>query len=106
MRTIPIGPSIACPIDVVQRAGGLWENLFLGAVGAYPPQSVVESWYEEIDQYDHARPDFSVPTEHFTQVVWQRTKQLGRGNNLWVCRYSPHGNVTGQIQRNVPKPCR
>ena len=88
------------------------ENLFLGTAGAYSPQAVAESWYVEIDQYDYTRPDFSEPTGHFTQLVWQGTKQVGcavavcRGNNLWVCRYSPHGNVTGQFQRNVPKPCR
>jgi len=88
------------------------ENLFLGTVGAYSPQLVVENWYEEIDLYDYARPDFSEPTGHFTQLVWQRTKQLGcgiavcGGNDLWVCRYSPHGNVAGQFRRNVSKPCR
>lgn len=88
------------------------ENLFLGTVRAYSPQSVVDSWYEEIDQYDYGRPDFSEPTGHFTQLIWRRTKQLGcavaacGSNNLWVCRYSPHGNVTGQFPGNVPKPCR
>jgi uncharacterized protein YkwD len=87
------------------------ENLFLGTARAYPPQSVVGSWYEEISEYDYGRPDFSEATGHFTQLVWQRTKQIGCAvalcgrDNLWVCRYSPHGNVTGQFRQNVPKPC-
>ena len=89
----------------------LGENLFWGTAGAYPPQSAVASWYEEIADYNFARPDFNEQTGHFTQVVWQSSKQLGcgmalcQGNHFWVCRYSPAGNVSGQFGRNVPKPC-
>jgi uncharacterized protein YkwD len=87
------------------------ENLFWGTAGAYSPQSAVASWYEEIAEYDFARPNFNGQTGHFTQIVWLSSKQLGcgmalcRSNPLLVCRYSPPGNVSGQFSRNVPKPC-
>jgi hypothetical protein len=52
-----------------------------------------------------ALPDFNEQTGHFTQVIWRSSKQLGcgmalcRGNHFWVCRYSPAGNVGGQLGR-------
>ena len=87
------------------------ENLFWGTAGAYSPKSAVTSWYDEIAEHDFARPHFNEKTGHFTQVVWRSSKQIGcgmalcRGNQFWVCRYWPSGNVSGQFGRNVPKPC-
>jgi uncharacterized protein YkwD len=88
------------------------ENLFWGTAGAYSSQSAVASWYEEIEAHNFDAPEFSEQTGHFTQVIWRSSKQLGcakvicQGNDFWVCRYSPSGNVSGQFGRNVPKPCR
>ena len=88
------------------------ENLFWGTAGAYSPRSAVASWYEEIEAHNYSAPEFSEQTGHFTQVIWRSSKQLGcakascQGNDFWVCRYSPPGNVSGRFGRNVPKPCR
>jgi uncharacterized protein YkwD len=88
------------------------ETLFWGTAGAFSPHSVVASWYEEIEAHNFDAPQFSEQTGHFTQIIWQSSKQLGcakascQGNDFWVCRYSPAGNVAGQFARNVPKLCR
>lgn len=70
-------------------------------------------WYGEETLYDYNRPGFSSTTGHFTQIVWRGTTQVGcamvncGGRNLWVCRYLPAGNVTGQFPQNVmPRTCR
>ncbi|HEY3353259.1 MAG TPA: CAP family protein [Polyangia bacterium] len=89
------------------------ENLWAGTAGAFGPDRVVASWYDEVAKYDYKRPGFSMATGHFTQVVWVETRALGcgtatcKGNRLWVCNYAPPGNVEGQFGRNVlPTSCK
>ena len=87
----------------------------------------VDSWYNEIGQYDFNNPIGSYKTGnvlHFTQVVWRGSTQLGCGiascqapapdgaNSGWgfiVCRYAPPGNFNGEnpgvLGTNVPPPC-
>jgi uncharacterized protein YkwD len=78
----------------------------------------VQSWYNEVVNYNYAKPGFSSATGHFTQVVWKSSTQLGCGaakgtktingrvyNAFYVaCHYAPAGNVTGQFPANVLKP--
>jgi hypothetical protein len=70
----------------------------------------VAMWYAEITKYDFNNPGFSETTGHFTQLVWASSRALGmsmarRGNlNLWVARYSPAGNISGQFPANVLPP--
>ncbi|XP_057184904.1 uncharacterized protein glipr2 isoform X2 [Triplophysa rosa] len=69
----------------------------------------VESWYNEIKDYNFSRPGFSSKTGHFTQVVWKDTKELGvglatDGNTIFVVgQYLPAGNISnaGYFERNV-----
>ena len=58
-------------------------------------------------------------TGHFTQMVWKDTREIGcakascDGSSIWVCNYSPAGNVRvggggdefALYKRNVEKPC-
>ncbi|KAM7296936.1 Golgi-associated plant pathogenesis-related protein 1 [Ixodes scapularis] len=70
----------------------------------------VDSWYNEIKDYDYANPGFSSKTGHFTQVVWKGTTNSGcavskaasRSAYFVVCNYNPPGNVEGQYEQNVP----
>ncbi|KAF8072876.1 PRY1 [Scenedesmus sp. PABB004] len=45
---------------------------------------------------------FSYATGHFTEIVWRGVRELGCGYaprcSLYVCHYSPPGNVIGQFQ--------
>jgi len=64
-------------------------------------------WYNEKDQYDFSKGQFSLTTGHFTQVVWRSTTKLGcglsfNGNRAYCCcSYIPPGNVQGQYKDNV-----
>lgn len=69
---------------------------------------VVDRWYAEVDSYDFRNPGFKSGTGHFTQVVWQETKELGvakvksaDGKIIVVARYRPPGNVINHFQENV-----
>lgn len=84
---------------------GVGENLGLN----YPDfSSVVQSWYDEIYQYNYQSGGFSAATGHATQLLWKGTAQLGCGYQtscgLYVCQYNPAGNVIGQFQDNVFAP--
>jgi uncharacterized protein YkwD len=97
------------------RAGNRYgENLsFLSPVGLGNPESIVGSWYGEVEKYDFGKPGFSFEAGHFTQVVWKSTTQLGCGiaecdnAELWVCNYAPAGNVEGSFDSQVlPMSCK
>lgn len=103
---------------------GAGENLYVyyTTASAVAPDSLaksaVDSWYNEVKQYNYANPVFSAATGHFTQVVWKGSTQLGCGaakgtktmngrnyNAFYVvCHYAPAGNVVGQFSNNVLKP--
>jgi pathogenesis-related protein 1 len=89
------------------------ENLAAATPGTLSPADVVEMWYREVDEYDFRRPDFSMTTGHFTQLVWADTRHIGCGVSacknleIFVCQYDPPGNVMGDFERNVqPTGCR
>lgn len=78
------------------------ENLFWKSNGATSAQ-VVAQWVAEKANYDHASNSCSAQTcGHFTQVVWAASTELGCGMascgnaEVWVCNYSPAGNMMGQ----------
>uniref|UniRef100_A0A8C5WMB1 SCP domain-containing protein n=1 Tax=Leptobrachium leishanense TaxID=445787 RepID=A0A8C5WMB1_9ANUR len=82
------------------------ENLYY----KYSSNEPVDSWYNEINNYDFARPGFRSDTGHFTQVVWKDSKEVGvgvatDGNGLFfvVGQYNPAGNITnhGYFDKNV-----
>jgi uncharacterized protein YkwD len=90
------------------------ENLYaFGSSGQalLRPEAVVDRWYNEIQNYHFDKPGFYMGTGHFTQLVWQSSKELGMGiaraaDGTWyvVANYSPPGNVPGQFPMNVLKP--
>lgn len=94
-------------------ANGYGENLYWGTNAT--ANDAVDWWYNEVNQYNFDNPVFSNSVGHFTQLVWQNSKQIGcglascGGLNFWVCRYSPPGNwnvqVPGVLAANVLKGC-
>lgn len=89
------------------------ENLYYkysSSTRELPGQEPVDSWYDEIKNYDFGRPGFRSNTGHFTQVVWKDSKEVGvglatDGNGLYfvVGQYNPAGNITnpGYFEKNV-----
>lgn len=84
------------------RTNGLGENLFMGTTGFYSPTDVVNSWGNEIKDYNYDKNSCSGVCGHYTQIVWQTTERVGcakiecDGMDIWVCNYDPPGNWVGQ----------
>jgi len=72
------------------------------------PSVPVTSWANERPFYNYDTNTCAAGKDckHFTQIVWKATTKLGCGRAtwstgtkhfvLWVCNYSPKGNITGQ----------
>jgi hypothetical protein len=85
------------------------ENLWMGTRGAYRYDEMVGGWVDERRYYRAApTPDFSSTgrwgdVAHYTQIVWRGTTAVGCAvasdaeSDYLVCRYSPPGNVVGQV---------
>lgn len=78
------------------------ENLFEIAGGTASSAEVVGSWASEARAYDYRSNSCTSTCGHYTQIVWRYTKQIGcgvaqgGGRQIWVCEYSPPGNVIGE----------
>lgn len=79
---------------------GQGENLAWGS--GLSGDAAAALWYNEYDKYNFTTPVYSGEVGHFTQMVWRGTTQIGCGSavcggqTLWVCRYSPPGNMNVQ----------
>lgn len=85
------------------------ENLWQGGKSGSSLEAMVASWASEKRYYRSGRfPNVSTTGDaddvgHYTQMIWSRTTQVGCGlasnaeNTVLVCRYSPPGNVSGQL---------
>jgi len=84
------------------------ENIAYMSGAQLTGRKVTDMWYEEHDKYNYSNPGFSSTTGHFTQIVWQNSKEMGAGKavsssgaQFVVARYQPPGNVRGQFPENV-----
>jgi hypothetical protein len=90
----------------VEREG---ENLWMGTRDAYALREMVDDWIAERRFYRPApTPEFSNTGQwsdvaHYTQIVWRNATAMGcalasnRESDVLVCRYSPAGNVVGEM---------
>lgn len=83
------------------------------------PTAAVTWWDGEKQYYDYDTNTCSAPADktcgHYTQLVWSASRYLGCGQStwsqdgkhyvLWVCNYSPAGNILGQRPYNVRTNC-
>jgi len=90
---------------------GEGENLFEGTAGSYSLDEMVNAWGDEKKFFKNGVfPDVTIdglPWEsvaHYTQIIWRDTLKVGCGGkkgssnkmDIFVCRYSPQGNVIDQ----------
>jgi hypothetical protein len=64
---------------------------------------MVMTWVNEKTSYVPGTPITNTNFNHYTQLVWRTTTEIGcgmatgsNGNDFLVCRYSPAGNQFGQ----------
>ncbi|KAM3716975.1 Golgi-associated plant pathogenesis-related protein [Dirofilaria immitis] len=73
---------------------------------------ITEIWSREAEDFDFERPRWNPKTQHFTQIVWKETTEMGIARQ-WntrtncvatVAMYRPSGNsnAPGEFQINVP----
>lgn len=79
------------------------ENLFAITGARASAKKVVEAWASESRDYDSISGRCKKGMcGHYTQIVWRNTTEVGcavarhKKREIWVCEYSPPGNVTGQ----------
>ncbi len=91
--------------NLVHSSGNYGENLFGGGGKAWGPTDAVNSWGSEKQLYngDPINDTNYMQVGHYTQMVWRSTTEVGcgvatsaEGNTVWVCRYSPPGNMQGE----------
>jgi len=97
------------------KGSGLGENIFWagavtwsdGTTGKQDitPTNVTDSWGSEKADYTYSSNSCAEGKAcgHYTQVVWKKTTEVGCGTavcddntQVWVCNYSPAGNMVGE----------
>jgi hypothetical protein len=90
-----------------QSRHGAGENLWVGPVGYYGADDMIDLFLAEKKHYRPGTfPQVSKTGRwedvgHYTQIIWPGTKQVGcavahnRQHDFLVCRYFPAGNVFG-----------
>lgn len=76
--------------------------------GAPSWKAALQAWYDESRHVDWAAPAWNAAAAQFTQLVWRGTKAVGcaanrecranadgGGGPVYVCYFSPAGNVIG-----------
>jgi hypothetical protein len=78
------------------------ENLFEITGATASPAQVVNAWAAESRDYDYNSNRCRGVCGHYTQIVWDVTKEVGcavargSGREVWVCDYDPPGNWVGK----------
>ena len=86
----------------------LWSGWSTNGPSEFKPNNMVNDWANERKYYTGGIcPDFSSTGRfgdvgHYTQIVWSATTEVGCGSadvretRVFVCRYSPPGNIIGK----------
>ena len=84
------------------------ENIYMVCGREIDGTDAVNSWYNEVKDYNFGKPGFQSNTGHFTQVVWKSSEELGigraksaDGKEFVVGRYKPAGNMMRAFAENV-----
>jgi len=88
---------------------GMGQNLAWSSGQDLTWKESVFLWWNEVNDpgYDFTKPQFSMGTGHFTQVVWKGTTHVGMAtakckSGTYVCaNYFPPGNYQGRFAMNV-----
>ncbi len=105
-----------CVFEHNPERGRLGENLSAATMNKWTTREMVFDWASEVEDYDYASNTCAEGEMcgHYTQLVWRETTHVGcvvkvcttdsrpaldmdvPEWKLWVCNYTPPGNVEGQ----------
>ncbi|XP_027727973.1 GLIPR1-like protein 1 [Vombatus ursinus] len=81
------------------------ENLWMGILTKYVVRNATTDWFNEVKYFEMSDNTCSRVCGHYTQVVWASTYKvgcalkmcpnLGKHVVMFVCNYSPEGNLVG-----------
>ncbi|XP_072511506.1 GLIPR1-like protein 1 [Notamacropus eugenii] len=83
------------------------ENMWMGTYTKHVPRNATTEWFSEVDHYELGfRKCYRRYCGHFTQVAWAASYKigcalkmcpnLGKHIAMFVCNYSPAGNIVGE----------
>lgn len=106
---------------ITPRFGDVGQSIYITYIGSdFDPDDIfklaMDSWMNEIEYITPNIYNKYIPNEryeHFTQILWGKTKFLGCGRTLFdhldkailVCNYAPAGNIEGQSVYTQGTPC-
>ena len=93
---------------IIYKEDILGENIFI-ADNKENEENILKNWYSEKNKYNYDLNTFQPDTNHFTQMIWKDTKEVGFGyffneiNKKFCCvaLYYPAGNIFGKFTENV-----
>lgn len=103
-----------CTFEHNGNRGRLGENLAAATLDTWTTEQMVRGWASESADYDYATNTCAAGKVcgHYTQLVWRKTTGVGCATRtcttnspfgsrfptwqLWVCNYTPPGNVVGE----------
>ncbi len=93
-------------------SGYVGENLYATTRPNSTPETAVQTWADEAQNYDYATNTCQGNDEcrHYTQIVWRETIKMGCARafcptmigldftnaDYYVCNYAPAGNYSGE----------
>ena len=90
------------------KGEALGENIFLKKENK-KPKEICKEWYSEKDNYNYYSEKFQKDCIHFTQLIWDASKEFGFGymrsenKTCGVALYYPSGNRFFEFKKNVKK---
>ncbi|MDM8566383.1 CAP domain-containing protein [Candidatus Halobeggiatoa sp. HSG11] len=94
-----------CEMKHNPKRGNFGENIYRSKGFNPTTTEVVDAWGNEVADYNYSKNTCKTDKVcgHYTQVVWETTEEVGCGKvncsgrkQIWVCNYSPPGNVVGK----------
>uniref|UniRef100_A0AAF5D7X9 SCP domain-containing protein n=1 Tax=Strongyloides stercoralis TaxID=6248 RepID=A0AAF5D7X9_STRER len=82
-------------------------NLLVGKIGYLNCPILVKYWYDEESTFEFNHPNGTTNTEHFSQLIWKGTKEVGIGvikkreDIFVVFLFNPRGNIPNEYDKNV-----
>lgn len=97
----------ASPLQTATEKNALGQWRWHNSVQNVSEQYVVEAWGSEKKWYsadaNSCRAPLGKTCGHYTQIVWKNTTEVGCAkavctdkSQVWLCIYSPTGNIIGQ----------